>query len=265
MKGIPTSFTLPEEGRRSDGTRAVRSRRHERGRVAGVSGSGSGHPPPHQRGRRTEWADWQVYHRILESGLSGPEFATLTEELAKYAYPVVRAWLASGEMFARCAAQGRRLGPVPSDWSRDDVTELALETVAKALQAFRRSAALGRGWHPDRGAALTTYVTGACVREFPNVYRRWLRERRRWGVVEFPGDLPEQGDRGAGDPQDVVVGRLAAEQLFGNASPITRAVLWLTTDGRTQAEIAELLGMTRRAVEGVLYRHRRRTARDGGR
>jgi DNA-directed RNA polymerase specialized sigma24 family protein len=43
-------------------------------------------------------------------------------------------------------------------------------------------------------------------------------------------------------------------------NPKTRAALVLTEDGYEQDEIAEILGITRRAVEGLLRRHRRRLA-----
>ena len=48
--------------------------------------------------------------------------------------------------------------------------------------------------------------------------------------------------------------------LAGIENPKTRAALVLTEDGYEQEEIAMILGITRRSVEGLLRRHRSRLA-----
>ncbi|NKZ93721.1 hypothetical protein GS966_28755, partial [Rhodococcus hoagii] len=61
------------------------------------------------------------------------------------------------------------------------------------------------------------------------------------------------------NPANVVVGDDAVERLLSRLKPREREVVLATEQDYTQDEIAELFGYTsRKAVEGVLYRTRRK-------
>lgn len=101
---------------------------------------------------------------------------------------------------------------------------------------------------------------------FPNVYRIWSREQGRWAAIDVveDDDLNDTVDVRGGDVADHVVCRLELQRILGDVHATTRAVLWLSAWGYSQEETAELLGITKRAVEGLLYRFRRHN-RDSGR
>jgi len=144
--------------------------------------------------------------------------------------------------------------------------ELAVMVVAVALPAFREHALAGGGWRADGGASLTTYFLGACLMAFPNEFRKFRSQRRRWQAQDATGPNATMPPADAGgDPADLVAGTMRVREDLARMDPRTRAMAALRMDGYRQEEIAEMLGETSvRAVEGVLYRWRVRHARLGG-
>jgi len=210
--------------------------------------------------------DLDKLNSLALQGFTGPDYEIFAGELAAYGYPVILAWLRRGVIFRYCADRGRPLSPTDSDRdvladSFEERLQLALETAAEALTFFRKYVLLGGRWSYDGGATLTTYFVGACLFAFPNVFRRWQAERRRWGqavAVEMLNcpDGRTLATRPGSDPahiaasRDVVMGEL-------NAMPDeTRAAAALILDDLSFAEAGTRLGMTDRAVEGRLYRYR---------
>lgn len=178
------------------------------------------------------------------------------DELARYAIPVLCGWLFSGYIFPLAAQHGFRLAPTASELDRlrsDPAVreELAIMTVAKALDQFRSRALVGGGWTVDGGASLTTYFTGSCVFVFPNEFRRYRR-------TEGPHVEPDLIDRtSAPDPAGLVAGNLWVDDCLAKLDPRTRAIVELSMNGYSHAEIVDLLDETSvRAVEGVLHRFR---------
>jgi len=145
--------------------------------------------------------------------------------------------------------------------SFDERLQLALETVAEALTFFRRYVLLGRRWSFDGGASLTTYFVGSCLFAFPNVFRRWQGEQRRWRqatAVEML-NCPEGrilANQPGTDPADLVAGRDAVVSELSAMPPETGAAAALVLDGATFAEAADQLSTTERGIEGRLYRYR---------
>lgn len=202
--------------------------------------------------------DQQLVGRLALRGFTGPEYTTFAAEFAAYGLAICRAWLASGIIFSFCARRGRPLGRPPDRWSPDDRHELALETVATALKEFRERALVGKLWSPDGGASLKTYFIGTCLFVFPNVFRTWRRGEDRWSQIDLAEATPECEGASHDDPASIVSARVAVAEELRLLDPRTAAVIVLTAERYTQQEIAEILGMTIRAVEGVLNRHRRR-------
>jgi len=228
-----------------------------------VGAAGLGPSAPDDDGERLK-ADAELRDRLAACGFAGPDYLEFTERLAAYGIAVCTSWLASGLMFHYCALRGRSCGPPPTDWSRQDRTELALETVAVALQMFHDDALVGGRWVAGGGASLKTYFIGTCVLAFPNVYRGWHAERHRWDrSAATARTLARVSPPQPQDPEDKAIMEDLVSQGLAGLSPTTRTAILMTGAGYSHEEIAEVLGTTTRSVEAILYRHRRRISRPG--
>lgn len=210
-------------------------------------------------------ADAALIASLRQQGFTGRAFDRFNDELASYGIGVMRGWLHSGYAFTATATRGKDLHP--SDREREDLTfdaetrhELADMTVARALPRFREQALVEGGWRPDKGASITTYFIGACTLVLPNEFRRWRTQRLRWGQgVQTAEDLArrERTDSVITDAGTLAIGRQRVLDDLSRLSPRTQAVVALRLDDYSEAEIAEMLGTTERAVEGILHRWRK--------
>jgi DNA-directed RNA polymerase specialized sigma24 family protein len=207
-------------------------------------------------------ADQDLLTALQLHGLQGPTWDRFAEVLARYGYQVIRAWVWTRQIFPHCARRGFGL-PQPAHlrWTKEQANEVALETVAKAIRAFRGYVLREGRWSPTRGATLRTYFVGQCLLQFPNVYRRWLSELEL-DFQEVPAldELEDPLDQSEyGDPAGRVVMRDAvARGLALVNNDRTRVVLQLRAGGYSEPEIADLMGTTVKAIELLLYRHRQR-------
>ena len=207
---------------------------------------------------------WLALHRF-----AGRAYERFAEELAKYGYAVMIAWIKKGLILGRCRQRGFGGLPEPpvGAFARADVAdELAGETVAKALHHFRDDVLMKGRWDPNRGATIKTYFVGQCLIRFPNIYRSWLaNEARQDAVLVDDNDLLEDlAGAGAGgvDPADLAVIRQEIAARFRDMSDErVIAAFVLTAVGLSQREIGGVLGMTEKAVERMLAYHRQRNTR----
>lgn len=220
-------------------------------------------------------ADLELYNRLALREFTGPEYEMLASELASYGFSVVCSWLRRGVIFKYCADRGRVLHPADSDRERlerpegrDEREELASETVARALRFFRERALLGRKWSHEGGATLKTYFVGACIFAFPAIYRRWAREWRRWRRVIDDRDLsPDHRDSRTSvelfgtDTAHTAISNITVAEELTRMPPRMRTAATMLLDGHSQAEIADHLDTTERAVEGMLHRYRKNRRR----
>jgi DNA-directed RNA polymerase specialized sigma24 family protein len=210
--------------------------------------------------------DRDLWDLLTAQGFAGPAYAVFEEELASYGYQVMTDWLRTGYIFVQCWNTGIMLSswPVPAH----ELEDLAQETVAEALGAFKRKALQQGGWCPDGGASLKTYFTRALCLQFANSWKKRLRARGTVTVSSLEM-LPSDTESGEPGPAEISWQRDAIRRgLADIKSEMTRMALVLTEDGYEQEEIAEILGpdVTPRAVEGYLRRHRRSmTNRNGER
>lgn len=216
----------------------------------------------------TDWAhhrldDRELLDHLRENFFDGPDYESFADGLARYALPVLRAWMYSGYIFVLTAKHSHNL--VPSDAELDHLhrdsdlrEELAIMTVAKALRFFRDRVLRVDVWVEDGGASLTTFFTGCCVHLFPNEFRQHRRTQKRWreqDASDHRGLITAAAD--AEDPATVVSAGLWAADCLARYDERTRAIVVLRMDGYSHAEIVEILGETSvRAVEGVLHRLR---------
>ncbi|MFI8265576.1 hypothetical protein [Streptomyces sp. NPDC085665] len=221
---------------------------------------------------------------LAHHGFDGPVYKVFRDEMWVQSEPVLRGMLRSGSL-ARLAIQ-RHLERGITLWiSADDSAtlkadeaardEILIEMQIKALETFRRKALIGKGWDPNhngpRGATcLMSYYIGTCIWEFGRVFKKWAQRRVRWHELHALCDFGEEtpgGRRG-------IAGLLQAsgyltepdgfttifEEILDEQKWETRAVIRLTIDGYSDAEIANKLKITNAAVRmrksrfrGVIY------------
>lgn len=226
--------------------------------------------------RREE--DRELIAKLAKSNFEGPAQELFEAEQAAYGYPVMMAWTRTGKIVKKAAGIGRPLS-IPSGglgWSREDRSELSSETVARALNFFREKVLRAGTWDHTRGATINTYFVGACLFQFPNVYQAWQAEQRRWNSrpavsIDDPDALGLLHQvPGDGDTERRAIARNQLQEVMAELAskyPDLHEVVMMQLDGYTDAQAAQRLGVTSRAVEGRWHRFRAgyRRREDGGR
>lgn len=210
-------------------------------------------------------ADAERIAFLRAKNFSGPTFEALREDLWGYAMPVLRDALRTGRIVRMCRDRGIFVSLHTDDrqalhTSAVERDTLAVDTLVLADRYFRKSALQNGRWNASIGASLRTYFVGTCLLKFPDAYATWSRQRRDRAVAAYYGvAIPERlVPVDADDPGTVVVQRELVATLVKDATPTTRAILTKVLEGKTYAEIGCELGLSARAVEGHVYRLRRR-------
>jgi DNA-directed RNA polymerase specialized sigma24 family protein len=206
-------------------------------------------------------ADLDLRNDLAHEQFAGPRWRRFEADLVRYGHAVLMAWMATGEIFSQCRKKSCYPGAPPEQWTREDRTGIANDTVAAAVEAFRVRALIGKRWDPTAGATLKTYFIGSCILQFPNHFRRWRTEEQTWNRLRRlePGADELAHGRHVDAAEETVITRLTCEAAF-DAIPDDRtklAVLYRSME-YTVTEIAELLDTTPKAVEMLLRRQRRR-------
>jgi len=206
---------------------------------------------------------------LAMQGFTGPDYTLFATELAKYGNAVIIAWIRRGLILARVRERG--LGglhePPPGALNRPDVAEeLAGETVAKALHYFREKVLIGKRWDPTKGASIKTFFVGQCLFQFANVYRYWLKNEA--SIPDILVDDLAVIDRPLArtprtDPAELAAIRAEIDTRLKDVPKRTRAVMVLTAADWPQADIAERLGTTVKAVQRTLEYYRSPNRRKG--
>ena len=216
-------------------------------------------------------ADARLVAELAAEGFAGRRYRRFEDQLVRYGLGVLKSWMYSGYVFSLVARRGRPLHP--SDDERrelresDDVrTDIAGMTVALALPPFRREALVRGGWRPAGGAGLTTYFMGRVLQHFPNEFRTYQRERRRWLRDSRKALLLHDERVAEPDPATDVAAQLRAKEYLAALAPLTARIVELHMADLPQGEIAAETGLSTRAVEGQLRRLRvqERGRRAGG-
>ncbi|MFG2919028.1 sigma-70 family RNA polymerase sigma factor [Kitasatospora sp. NPDC048298] len=225
------------------------------------AGGGSTH------GRETRLlADAALVRHLRHTGFSGDQYQRFMEQLMTYGWNVIGSWCKSGEIFSRARAFGR---PVPeavitSTWGQDDRDEVTTETIVAGAKFFRRHALVKGIWRPEGGASLPTYYVGACLLTFKTEYQRWHSHNLASHRQHLAGDDAEQAlaalpDQRAVDPIDAAVLKdQVTEALSHITDPKVLEGLILRASGFTQAQAAEHVGLSNKALESRLGRARAR-------
>lgn len=218
-------------------------------------------------------ADRRLRDALAAANFTGPAYAAFEGEYVAFGLEKMTALLRSGYIFARCREIDLYLPArrIPAA----DRKELVLETLERAVPWFKSKGLEQGGWQPELGASLKTYFTRALLYQFANVWRKYLKaaeeyrlraaqESARIVSLEAP---PFDIESFGADPADVLIQREHIRDALASIKARTpearnriQAVLYLKENGYSHAEIAEILGITRKVVEGVLRRHRARIA-----
>lgn len=209
--------------------------------------AGAVDPKTAERIARLE-ADKELVLRLALHGYLGREWDTFATVLAQYGVQVLRAWLRTGKIFSLC----RHKLPSTRFKDDDDINEVAYDTVAAAIKAFRDDVLIPMKWDPTKGASLKTYFIGMCRFQFPNAYRRWLAETQSEGLDAAEMRLEHQLSPWPSAEIVVDFGRLLPKL---KADTIER-IQGLSAMGFTWAEIAEINDTTEGAVGQRIYRAR---------
>jgi DNA-directed RNA polymerase specialized sigma24 family protein len=200
-------------------------------------------------------ADRKLRDALAAEGFTGRAYAQFEEEIVRYGYQVMIAWLRSGFIFIACSESGLK---IPSGNIRpSEIEDLAQDTVANALYAFTKRGLKEGGWQPERGASLKAYFRRALLLQFANIWRKNLRTAPELRFAVPLETVPLTLSMSTPGPEDMVINRdEARSELAKVRNYRTQAALALAADGYEQEEIADIRGVTARAVEGYRRRHR---------
>jgi DNA-directed RNA polymerase specialized sigma24 family protein len=202
-------------------------------------------------------ADQLLVDVVLDEGLDGPRHQALDCELTRYALPVLKQLVVSGQIRIRCYRLGRPISGLNEldRFTSHDLDDFAQEMVTRALPLFTKAVFVDRRWSPEGGASLTTYFINGCIRQFPDIYRKWRRDLQRYMPSGLDPD-PDATSR-TPDPAAVVADTDQAVRLMYQVPAGLREVVARRAVGYTTPEAAAHAGLTPKAAEGRLYRLRK--------
>jgi DNA-directed RNA polymerase specialized sigma24 family protein len=211
-------------------------------------------------------ADEALVQALRAANFQGSVWERFAQDIARYALPIIKSWILSMQIFKKCAEKSVPCpGPVHNiqNLQEDDASWMADEIVARALNKFRSKVLRPGGWSPEGGSSLNTMFITQCLFQFPNVYRLWLVENKQPPVydleeLEFVPAGPE------GDPAGLVLLREEIDHALGHyvKDPVVAEILILRALQYTMKEIAEMRGVTEKALDGVLQRRWRKLKED---
>jgi DNA-directed RNA polymerase specialized sigma24 family protein len=212
--------------------------------------------------------DKLLLEELSAEGYVGRKYTVFATVLAKYGVAVIRGWIRQGVILAKVRERG--FGGLPPEPHRralnedeDTAEELANETVALALVAFRDKVLVPGRWDASRGASLSTFFVGQCLMQFGNVYRRWRTE-----YVSRPEAVEPESDVFHSTVEDVAhqsaIKDEARRVLSLVKDPRAREAFWRhAVNGEPFPVIAGRLGMTEKAVEKMIARARKQVREEG--
>lgn len=206
--------------------------------------------------------DVRLWRDAVESGPTSPRWDDLLDLMVKFAYQRLHPALRLGWISGACRDHfGHPIVAVPYDWAHEDREDLVQDTIVAALTQMIKDIEVNKGWDQSRGTTLGSYFFTLCIGTFPNCLNSW-RIRHRQAIhqgiesLEMPVPVSEEPDR-------IAVARQSVE-VISRASwlPIRqRQALMGRAYGLSYDEIADQLGTTARAIEGLIRRAKAEIAR----
>lgn len=212
--------------------------------------------------------DKALLEDLRADGFDGRKYTVFVTVLAKYGIAVIRGWIRSGVILAKVRERGfGGLPPEPRpramNEDEDTAEELANETVALALVAFKDRVLVPGRWDPTKGASLSTFFVGQCLMQFGNVYKRWHTEYSGRPIAVEP-DHHVLESHIEDITHQTTVRDEARRVLVLIEDPRAREAFWRhAVNGETFGSIATTLAMTEKAVEKMIARARKRVRDEG--
>jgi DNA-directed RNA polymerase specialized sigma24 family protein len=209
------------------------------------------------------YTDADLVELLAAEQFGGTAWRTVEAVLAAAAIPVLHDLLLGGAIVRKSFALDRPIRPTSEEIAvlradPDERADLVHSAVVDGIRVFRKLTMEGRGWSPDRGASLLSYVINGCVMALANHFRRW-RTRRSRMVPIAPLSDADRVDLASPAPDALAL--IQAEEdwqtLVGSMpQQLARAVeLWRLT-GEPWTRIAARLGISEKSLEGLLRRWR---------
>lgn len=202
--------------------------------------------------------DAALYRALQRRGFKGPLQDEFEDVLAKYGLAVIAAWMVKGCIGEKCRANGLGGADVLDgiDLEHFHIEWLVVETVSKAIRAFREDVLPNGKWHPDKGAALRTYFIGQCLIRYIDVAKTWKRqnaadERLLSALSLQSKDSLNHSSFGSVEA-DVVYSEMMDTRLSRIKNDDARVALLMQLDGYKIREIAEHLRRTEKSVHSML-------------
>lgn len=200
--------------------------------------------------------DQLLVEAILKEGLGGKRHYQLEDALIRYAVPVLKHLMQTGEIVPKCAELERPIGDADGlrELSAHDRDELVRDVIAEAMLGFAKAVFEERRWSPDGGASLKTYFVNACLRQFSTLYRKWWSNYRRIRPEGLEIDLSA---RASADPASVVSATDEVVRLLRKTDDRqTQEVLLRRGLGDSAQNAASKAGLSSKAAEGRVARLR---------
>lgn len=209
--------------------------------------------------------DVEVVTLLALSNYEGERWDVFATELAKYGMAVIGGWMFTGLIYQKCREKNFGLAELGRPFTNEEIEELKGETVAKALFHFRRDVLMKNKWDSAKGASLRTYFVGQCILRFANIYRDFRREEMAARSASRADDHELLNDLAGirkSDFQIAAAHRDEIERALADVKdPRVRQAMLMTAIDKPQAEIAQLLRVSEKAVERMLSNERKRQAR----
>lgn len=210
--------------------------------------------------------DADLLYQLQLSGFAPEHWRRPSEEFARYGYDVITGWIFKDRIWREVEAKVRnrftlRRPARPLD--EETVYSLAGDTVVAALEAFLEQVLKKRVWDPQGGASLKTFFIGQCCFQFPNVWRAYMRQQRRYleEPVADPSELAPASSLPS--PEDVLNQEERVSKILEVvSSQKARQAFSLQADGYSEEEIAEIIGVAdAKSIENMLgYQRRKATS-----
>lgn len=210
-------------------------------------------------GESRRWND------AIAAGRGSAAWDDLLDDLVTFALHQLMDEVRTGTIVRWCAVHFQRpMGPLPYDWAAQDREDIVHDAITAALEKMISDVDAGKGWDPARGSSLASYFLDLCTGTFPNCVQAW-RTRHRQAVHVDPTDF-QLAAPATIDPERTVIARMELAMIMRTYGiPINQLQALIGQSfGLTYSDIAEQLRLSPQAVEGLIYRARRRLPRAEG-
>jgi hypothetical protein len=207
-------------------------------------------------------SDGELYRLLHSVNFEGRVWDRISFHLVSYGTQVCRPLIATEKIFWLCRKSGRGLIRPPRPLSKYDIELLTVETVGEGLLSFQEALREGK-WKPSGSAKMTTSFVNYCIGDFPNVWRRWLRNYANHAAIEIVSvQETEAAKDHHSDPGKWIDLWETLEEEVPNET--LRKILVLESMGYKHREIAEIIGgLTEAAVTERIRKYRRRRDQGG--